>query len=141
MFKFFKSNIQRYIEKKSKVENEIAVLKTQQKVKYETVVADYESRKTQFENDVSAQIASLKNQIKNLEVAKTTQADAYEKEKVVQLKLVDNEFDAKILTKQNEVKKLNNLIEKEQKDMEDIIEPIKPNAPKDNRKIIVETKK
>ena len=136
--KLFKTSIQRHVEKKQKLENEVQVLKTQQKVKSENVIAEYNSRKVQFENNVSAQIAALKNQIKNLEVARTTQAEAYEKEKTVQIKKVDNEFDAKILAKKNEITKLTNLIEKEKKDMQDLIQPEKSNAPKDNRKLLNE---
>ena len=134
----FKSNIQRYAERKAKVENEIKVLKQQQKVKVETVNSEFNSRKTQFANNVSAEIAALKNQIKNLEVAKKTQAEAYEKEKSVQIEKVNNDFDAKILSKTNEVTKLTNLIDKEKKDMDEIIQPAKANAPRDNRKILNE---
>ncbi len=139
--KLFKTNIQRYVEKKNKLENEIEVLKTQQKVKSETVLADFESKKTQFQNNVDAQIVTLQNQIENLKVSKTTQVTAFEKERIVELKKVDNEFDAKILAKQNEVKKITNLIDKEQKDMRDLVNPLKSNAPKDNRKILNENKK
>ena len=140
MFKFFmKSPIQRSVEKTNKLQHDIEVLKTQQKVKYENIIADFESRKTQYSNNTDAQIAALKNQIANLEVLKITQIQAYEKEKTVELKKVDNEFDQKILEKTNEVKKLGNLIQKEQRDMEDIVEPTKSNAPKDNRKVLNET--
>lgn len=136
--KLFKTSIQRHIEKKSKLENEIEVLKTQQKVKSEIVISEYDSKKTQHQNTIDAQIAALQNEIENLKVSRTTHSASLDKEKVVQLKKVDNEFEAKILSKQNEVKKLSNLIDKEQKDMEDLITPLKPNAPKDNRKILVE---
>ena len=139
--KLFKTNIQRYVEKKNKLENEIEILKTQQKVKSETVIADFESKKTQFQNNVDAQIATLQNQIENLKVSKVTQVTAFEKERIVELKKVDNEFDAKILARQNEVKKIANLIDKEQKDMRDLVNPLKSNAPKDNRKILNENKK
>lgn len=139
--KLFKTNIQRYVEKKNKLENEIEVLKTQQKVKSETVIADFESKKTQFQNNVDAQIATLQNQIENLKVSKVTQVTAFEKERIVELKKVDNEFDAKILARQNEVKKIANLIDKEQKDMRDLVNPLKSNAPKDNKRILTETKK
>lgn len=138
--KLFKTNFQRHVERKARVENEIEVLKTQQKVKTENVIAEYNSKKTQHENNVDAQISALKNQIENLKVSRKTQVEAFEKEKIVALKKVDNEFDAKILAKKNEVKKLTNLIEKEQKDMEDFVNPEKSNAPKDNRKILNESK-
>ena len=139
--KLFKTTIQRYVEKKNKLENEIEILKTQQKVKSETVIADFESKKTQFQNNVDAQIATLQNQIENLKVSKVTQVTAFEKERIVELKKVDNEFDAKILARQNEVKKIANLIDKEQKDMRDLVNPLKSNAPKDNKRILTETKK
>ena len=116
-------------------------MKTQQKVRSENVIADYNSRKVQHENNVDAQIAALENQIENLKVSKTTQVEAFEKEKTVALKKVDNYFDARILTKENEVAKLTNLIEKEQKDMRDLVQPKKANAPKDNRRILNESKK
>lgn len=137
----FKTSIQRHVERKAKVENQIQVLKTQQKVKSENVVSEYNSKKVQHENTVDAQIAALENQIENLRVSKTTQVEAFEKEKTVALKKVDNYFDARILAKQNEVKKLSNLIEKEQKDMKDLVQPQKSNAPKDNRRILNESKK
>ena len=139
--KLFKTSIQRHVERKCRLENEIEVLKTQQKVISENVLSEFNSKKTQHENNVDAQIAALLNQIENLKVSKTTQVAAFEKEKVVALKKVDNEFDAKILAKQNEVKKLSNLIEKEQKDMRDLVQPQKANAPKDNRRILNESKK
>ena len=139
MFNFLtKSPIQRSVEKKNKLMNDIEVLKTQQKVRYENIIADFESRKTQYSNNTDAQIAALQNQIANLKVLKVTQIQAYEKEKTVALKKVDNEFDQKILNKSNEVKKLANLIEKDQKDMQDIMEPTKSNAPRDNRKVLNE---
>lgn len=139
MFNFLtKSPIQRSVEKKNKLINDIEVLKTQQKVRYENIIADFESRKTQYSNNTDAQIAALQNQIANLKVLKVTQIQAYEKEKTVALKKVDNEFDQKILNKSNEVKKLANLIEKDQKDMQDIMEPTKSNAPRDNRKVLNE---
>lgn len=138
--KLFKTTIQRYVEKKNKLENEIEILKTQQKVKSETVIADFESKKTQFQNNVDAQIATLQNQIENLKVSKVTQVTAFEKERIVELKKVDNEFDAKILARQNEVKKIANLIDKEQKDMRDLVNPLKSNAPKDNKRILIEKK-
>ena len=136
--KLFRTGIQRHVEKKSKLENEIEVLRTQQKVKSEIIIADYDSKKAQHQNNIDAQISALQNEIENLKVLRATQTTSLDKEKVVQLKKVDNEFDAKILTKQNEIKKLSNLINKEQKDMEDLVSPLKPNAPKDNRKILVE---
>ena len=139
--KLFKTSIQRHVEKKCRLENEIEVLKTQQKVRSENVISEFNSKKTQHQNNVDAQIAALQNQIENLKVSKTTQVEAFEKERIVALKKVDNEFDAKILAKQNEVKKLSNLIEKEQKDMRDIVQPQKATAPKDNRRILNECKK
>lgn len=137
----FKTSIQRHVERKAKVENQIQVLKTQQKVKSENVVSEYNSKKVQHENTIDAQIAALENQIENLKVSKTTQVEAFEKEKTVALKKVDNYFDARILEKENEVMKLANLIDKEQKDMRDLVQPKKSNAPKDNRRILNESKK
>ena len=141
MVNFFKTNIQRHVEKRNKLENEIEILKTRQKVKYESVIDEYEGKKVQYQNNVEAQINALNNQIENLKISKVTQGQAYDKEKFVELKRIDNEFDQKILTKQNEVKKLTNLINKEQKDMIDLINPTKANAPKNNKKILVEDTK
>lgn len=138
--KLFKSNIQRYMEKKNKLVNQVTVLKTQQKVRYENVNSDYESRKCQLENTIDAQISALTNEIANLKLTRKTQAEAFDKEKVVELKKIDNEFDQKILNKMNEITKLKNLIEKEEKDLRDLIEPVKTNAPIDNRKILTEMK-
>lgn len=138
--KLFRTSFQRHVERKAKVLNEITILQQQQKVKTENVLTNYKSKKAQFENTTAAQIAALKNQIKNLEVAKVAQVETFAKEKEIAIKKVDNEFDAKILAKKNEVKKLTNLIEKEQKDMEDFVSPEKSNAPKDNRKILNESK-
>lgn len=139
MFNFLtKSPIQRSVEKVNKLQNDIEILKTQQKVRYENIIADFESRKTQYSNNTDAQIAALENQIANLKVLKVTQVQAYEKEKTVELKKVDNEFDQKILQKTNEVKKLCNLIAKDQQDMLDIMDPTQPNAPRDNRRVLNE---
>lgn len=139
--KLFRTNFQKHIERKARVENEVEVLKTQQKVKSEAVIANFESKKIQFSNNTDAEITTLEKQIENLKASKTNQICAFEKELVVELKKVDNEFDAKILAKQNEIKKLTNLIEKEQKDMRDLVNPLKSNAPKNNRRILNESKK
>ena len=139
--KLFRTNFQKHIERKARVENEVEVLKTQQKVKSEAVIANFESKKIQFSNNTDAEITTLEKQIENLKASKTNQICAFEKELVVELKKVDNEFDAKILAKQNEIKKLTNLIEKEQKDMRDLVTPLKSNAPKNNRRILNESKK
>lgn len=139
--KLFKTNIQRHVEKLNKLENETEILKTQQKVKYEGILDEYEAKKTQYQNNVDAQIISLQNQIENLKVSKVTQVQAYEKEKYVELKKVDNEFDQKILSKNNEITKLRNLIDKEQKDMANLINPVKANAPKNNKKVLLENQK
>lgn len=136
----FKTSIQRHVEKKEKTQNEIEVLKTQQKVEYETKVSEYKTKKTKCENDTDAQISAHKNIIENLKATREAQLTAYDKELTVELKKIDNEFDAKILAKMNEVKKLNNLIEKEQKDIADLVQPTRSNAPKDNRKILNENK-
>lgn len=136
--KLFKTNIQRHVEKLNKLENQIEILKTQQKVRYEGILDEYESRKIQYQNNVDGQIKALENQIENFKISKVTQSQAYDKQKFVELKRIDNEFDQKILTKKNEVKKLTNLINKEQKDMTDLINPTKANAPKDNKKLLLE---
>ena len=138
--KLFKTNFQRHVERKARLENHIELLKNQQKVKTENVIASYNSRKTQHSNNVEAQITALKNQIENLKVEKKTQAEAFDKEREIAIKKVDNEYYSKILAKKNEVKKLTNLIEKEQKDIGDFVNPEKPNAPRDNRKILNEGK-
>lgn len=137
----FKTRLQRHVEKKSKITNEVELLKTQQKVKSEAVISDFDSKKAQHQNTIEAQITALQNEIENLKVSKAAYIASLDKERVVELNKVDNEFDAKILFKQNEIKKLNNLIEKEQKDMRDLIQPYNANAPKNNRRILNENKK
>lgn len=138
--KLFKTAFQRHVERKAKVEKQIELLKNQQKVKSENVIAEYDSKVTQAKNNIDAQITALKNQIENLKVAKKTQTETITKEREIAIKKLDNEFDAKILAKKNELKKLTNLIEKEQKDMADFVNPERANAPKDNRKILNESK-
>ena len=62
-----------------------------------------------------------------------------EQKKVAWDKVV-NDFDAKIMSKQNDVKKLSRFIDAEQKNIDDVINPDKPNVPQAT-KVLNESKK
>lgn len=131
MFSFFTFNrMQRFVERKKRFEGDVEVLKTKQKVEYENVVRNFKAKKSQLENDVAVEIKALLTQIDNLKKMKLTQTTALDEAMKVELKKVDNRFNQQILAKQNEIKKLNNMIDKEQKDIRDLISVQSPNAPK-----------
>lgn len=131
MFNFFTFNrMQRFVERKKRFEGDVEVLKTKQKVEYENVVRSFKAKKSQLENNIAVEIKALITQIDNLKKMKGTQTTALDEEMKVELKKVDNKFNQQILAKQNEIKKLNNLIYKEEQDIKDLIAVQSPNAPK-----------
>lgn len=119
------------VEKKKKVEGEIEVLKKEQKIKSEEVIQEYNEKKTDLTDSIDSQINSYKAQINSLMESKKTKIALIEQEKKVQIDKVINDFDRKIVSKQNHVKRLNRLIDAEYNNMEDVIVPDQPNAPRE----------
>lgn len=127
----FGNSITRRIEKRKRLEGEVEVLKKQQKVESERVIKSYATKRETLINNTNVQISNLKNQIKVLENQQEATLGLYAEQQKVTLDEVINEFDRKIMSKINKAKKLNYLVEAEQKNIQDIVEPGQPNAPKE----------
>lgn len=140
MFEFiFGNSITRKVESKKRIEGEIEVLKKQQKVKAESTVKEYNSKKALTIDSINAQINNYKAQIKNLEQLKKDKEEMYDKEMRVAVDKVMNDYDRKIIAKINKAKKLGYYIDAEQKNIQDVITPDQPNAPT-TKKVLNETK-
>lgn len=130
MFEFiFGNSITRKVENKKRIEGEIEVLRKQQKVKAESTVKEYNSKKALTIDSINAQINNYKAQIKNLEQLKKDKEEMYDKEMRVAVDKVMNDYDRKIIAKINKAKKLGYYIDAEQKNIQDVITPDQPNAP------------
>ena len=126
----FGNTITRKVESKKRIEGEVEVLKKQQKVKSESTVKDYNAKKTLAIDSINAQINNYKAQIKNLEQLKKDKEEMFEKEMRVAVDKVINDYDRKIINKINKAKKLGYYIDAEQRNIQDVIKPDQPNAPK-----------
>ena len=135
----FGNSITSKVEKKKKVENKIQVLKKEQKMKTDKIVAEYKSKEEAFKNNATAQINSLKARIKTLENEIKVNSDVLLQERKVELDKVTHEYDEKIINQQNLVNRLSNFIGAEKKNMEDAITNTQPNAPTSTR-ILLEDK-
>lgn len=132
----FGNSITRKVESKKRIEGEIEVLKKQEKVKSEATVKEYTSKKTLTIDSINAQIINLRAQIKNLEQQKQDKEEMFEKELKVAIDKVMNDYDRKIIAKQNKAKKLGYYIDAEQRNIEDVINPDQPNAPASKKKLL-----
>lgn len=140
MFEFvFGNTITRKVESKKRIEGEIEVLRKQQKVKAESTVKEYNSKKALTTDSINAQINNYKAQIKNLEQLKKDKEEMYDKEMRVAVDKVMNDYDRRIIAKINKAKKLGYYIDAEQKNIQDVITPDQPNAPT-TKKVLNETK-
>lgn len=136
----FGSNVVRKVEKKKRIEGEIEVLKKQEKVQTENVIKSYDQKKKDLADSTSAQVNALQAQITSLKSNKETQTKLLDEERKVALDKVINEFDQKITNKKNQAKKLGYLIEAEQKNLQDVIDPNQPNQPTEQpKKILLES--
>lgn len=129
----FGNTITRKVESKKRIEGEVEVLKKQQKVKSESTVKDYNAKKTLAIDSINAQINNYKAQIKNLEQLKKDKEEMFEKEMRVAVDKVINDYDRKIINKINKAKKLGYYIDAEQRNIQDVIKPDQPNAPKSSK--------
>lgn len=130
MFEFiFGNTITRKVESKRRIEGEVEVLKKQQKVRSEATLKDFNTKKVLALDSINAQINNLKAQIKNLEQQKKDKEEMFDKELRVAIDKVMNDYDRKIINKQNKAKKLGYYIDAEQKNIQDVITPDQPNAP------------
>lgn len=133
-----KSKITRMVEKSKKVSGQIEVLKKQQKAASESLIKDNEAQKVAVTNSIEAQIASYKAQIETLKNQKETQCAACDQRLKVDLDRIINSYDEKILAKKNELNRLNNMIDAENKNNADVMKPFQTNAPT-TKTILVET--
>lgn len=125
----FNNNITQRVEKKNRIDGEIEVLKKKQKVKSEEILHDYEDKKQSTVDQINATINSLQAQITSLKASKATKCQMLDEQRKVELDKVINEFDNKIINKQNKSKKLARYIEAERNNINDTIAPQQPNAP------------
>lgn len=126
----FGNSITGKVERKKRIEGEIEVLKKQEKVECERVLKDFQAKREQLENDTNAEIARLKSEINRLNTNRDAQLILFDEQQKVMLDETIYEFDRKIVNKTNKAKKLGYLVEAEQKNIEDVINPAQPNAPK-----------
>lgn len=136
---FFKNKITKMVEKTNKLSGEIEVLKKQQKVKAESLIKENADKKTFYTNAGEATIANYKVQIEIIKNNIKLRCSIYDQELKVNLDKACNGFDGKILKKTNQLNRLRNLIEAEQKNNEDLIKPLMVNAP--TPKVLLENKK
>lgn len=126
----FGNTVVRKTEKKKKIEGQVAVLKKQQKVESEKVLKDFAAKKTNSTDIINAQITALQAQISSLKETRKSQLEILDEQCKVEYDKVINDFDRKIVSKQNQVKRLGHFIEAEIKNQEDVLNSDKPNAPK-----------
>lgn len=136
VMQMFGNSITAKVERKKKLEGEVEVLKKEQKVEIEETVKNFEVRKTSELDAMNAQINNFKAQIKNLEKAKQDRADMLTEELKVAVDKVTNNYNRKIISKQNQAKKLGYYIDAEQKNIEDVIDPAQPNAPTEKKTVM-----
>lgn len=125
----FGNSITRKVEKKKRIDGEVEVLKKQQKVQCEAVIKDYDERKQAVIDSINAQIVSLEAQIEALKTSKESRCALLDEERKVALDKTINEYDLKIVSRQNESKKLSHYIDAENRSIQDVITPDQPNAP------------
>ena len=133
----FGNSVIRKVEKKKKLEGQLAVLRQQQKIEAEKISKETEKKKADLVCDIDAQITSYEASINNLKKQKKTQQDLLDEQKRVEMDKKIHEFDRKIVSKVNEIKRLGHFIEAERKNQDDALNPDQPNAPK---KILLEDK-
>lgn len=133
----FGSSIVKKAEKKRKVENYVEVLKKEQKVAVEEAIKACNVKKTEIVDSVNAQVAALQARIAALKEQKASQCNILDEKLKVDLDRIINDFDQKITTQQNVVKKLGYFINAEQKNIADVVDPAQPNAPTE-KKVLVE---
>ena len=137
----FGNALTRKVERKKKIEGDVEVLKKQQKVESETLVEENKKKKINFCNSINAQIAGLQANISMLKNQKITQSAQYDQELKVTLDKKFNEFDLKIIAKQNKINRYTNLIDAERKTIEYVMDNTnQPNAPTSkSSRILLET--
>lgn len=133
MFEFLGNgnNVTRKVEKKGRIEGQIKVLQNEQKAKAEAVVTEYNQKKIDSDDSINAQIVALQARIESLKIEKETQKTLLDKEQKVKLEKVINHFDVKIISKQNQVKRLGRYIDAERANIDDVMnQPSRPNEPR-----------
>lgn len=132
----FGNSIIKKVEKHNRLIGDIEVLKKQQKVSSEAVLKTYAMKKRNLNNSVDADIAKLTAQIAALKEHRTSQIELLDEERKVTLDRTINDYDRKITSKYNKAKKLEHLIQAEQKNMEDVINPSFEKESNDTQKAI-----
>lgn len=134
----FGNSVIRKVEKKKKLEGQLEVLKKQQKVEVEKISKETEEKKAALVASIDSQINALNASIATLKNQKKTQQELLDEQKKVEMDKKINDFDRKIVSKMNEIKRLGHFIEAERKNQDDALHPEQPNAPK---KVLLEDKK
>ncbi len=125
----FGNTVTRKVEKKNKIDGQVEVLKKKQKVESEKVIHEYEDKKTATIDNITATINALQAQIASLKISKDTKCQMLDEERKVKLDKIINDFNIKIVNKQNQSKRLTRYIEAEMRNMEDATSHPQPNAP------------
>ena len=138
----FGNSVIRKVEKKKKLEGQLEVLKKQQKVEVEKVSKESDEKKASMIVYIDSQINAHKASITTLENQKKTQQDLLDEQKKVEIDKCTHNFDRKIVSKMNEIKRLGHYIEAERKNQDDALNPDRPNAPTiSEKKILLEDTK
>lgn len=127
-FNIFGNTLTRRVEKKKKIEGEIEVLKKEQKVHFERAIKNANARKETLNNEIENSILLYQTKIKELQSQKERQNFLNDEELKVTLDQINNEYNRKIITKINQAKNIEHLIEAERKSQEDILIPYQPNT-------------
>ncbi len=125
----FGNTVTRKVEKKNKIDGQVEVLKKKQKVESEKIIHEYEDKKTATIDNITATINALQAQIASLKISKDTKCQMLDEERKVKLDKIINDFNIKIVNKQNQSKRLTRYIEAEMRNMEDATSHPQPNAP------------
>ena len=144
MLNLFGNPVVRQTEKKKRIEGEVEVLKKQQKVEIENVIKNNQVRQAETIDSINAEIGALKARISSLNKEREDKVNILREELKVEVDKVTNDFDRKIVAKQNKIKRLGYLIDADRKSEEDAINSQLPNAPtttkaSSERKVLNET--
>ena len=126
---FFGNSITWKVEKQKRIEGEVEVLKKQQKVEVERITKENEAKRKATVDQINAEIAQMQANIASLKQSRTDKIALSAEELKVSVDKAINDYNRKIVNKQNKAKKLGYYIDAEQRNIQDVINPEQPNAP------------
>lgn len=126
---FFGNSITWKVEKQKRIEGEVEVLKKQQKVEVERITKENEAKRKATVDQINAEIAQMQANIASLKQSRTDKIALLAEELKVSVDKAINDYNRKIVNKQNKAKKLGYYIDAEQRNIQDVINPEQPNAP------------